>query len=257
MKPFRVLQFNIQFGQTWREKDPDHAPVDLESTIREIQAQDADIVMLQEVEHAQVGGGQAQPPANYTRLSNALSGYHGAFGYPKPDARELPFGIGLAIFSKEPVFALSRVDIPSPPISFTFFGKTLTPTDRVLIGARTRVGDREIQLFNTHLLAFFMLKSSTEEHPEQVKQVAELIRGSDAPTIVTGDFNVNRHEYLVDAFSGAGFSTAQTTESTWRRKPYVLDHIFYNAPLSCVNRRVIPTPASDHHMLVADFEFAR
>jgi endonuclease/exonuclease/phosphatase family metal-dependent hydrolase len=255
MKPFRVLQFNIQFGQSWREVDPDHAPVDLDATIREILAQDADIVMLQEVEHAQPGGTQSEPPVNYSRIAAALRGYHGAFGYPKADIRELPFGIGLAIFSRSPVVAISREDIPSPPITFNFFGKSLTPTDRVMIGARTQVGGREVQLFNTHLLAFFMLKTSTEEHPEQVKQVTERVRNSPLPTIVTGDFNVNRHQFLVDAFSGAGFTSAQTSESTWRRKPYVLDHIFYNAPIRCVRRAVLPTPASDHHMLVADFEF--
>ena len=33
---FKVLQFNMQFGQTWRERDPDHAPVDLDQTVAEI-----------------------------------------------------------------------------------------------------------------------------------------------------------------------------------------------------------------------------
>jgi endonuclease/exonuclease/phosphatase (EEP) superfamily protein YafD len=36
----------------------------------------------------------------------------------------------------------------------------------------------------------------------------------------------------------------------------VLDHIFHNARLRCADCRVVPTPASDHHVLVADFEFA-
>jgi len=52
-----------------------------------------------------------------------------------------------------------------------------------------------------------------------------------------------------------GFSTVQDKEVTWRRRPYVLDHIFHNAPLRCVGHRVVPTPASDHHPIVADFEF--
>jgi endonuclease/exonuclease/phosphatase (EEP) superfamily protein YafD len=43
---------------------------------------------------------------------------------------------------------------------------------------------------------------------------------------------------------------------TWRRQPYVLDHIFHNAPLRCVGQAVVPTPASDHHALVADFVWA-
>ena len=36
VKPFRVLQFNMQFGQVWDDRDPDHAPVRLEDTIAEI-----------------------------------------------------------------------------------------------------------------------------------------------------------------------------------------------------------------------------
>jgi endonuclease/exonuclease/phosphatase (EEP) superfamily protein YafD len=47
----------------------------------------------------------------------------------------------------------------------------------------------------------------------------------------------------------------QDREVTWRRQPYVLDHIFYNSPLRVVNHSVVPTLTSDHHLLVADFEF--
>jgi endonuclease/exonuclease/phosphatase (EEP) superfamily protein YafD len=42
---------------------------------------------------------------------------------------------------------------------------------------------------------------------------------------------------------------------TWRRRPYVLDHVFYNDRLRCEGHRVLPTLASDHHVLLADFEF--
>lgn len=47
-----------------------------------------------------------------------------------------------------------RQDLPSPPIEFDFLGRKTTPTDRLLIGAKATVAGREIQLFNTHLLAF-------------------------------------------------------------------------------------------------------
>ena len=63
------------------------------------------------------------------------------------------------------------------------------------------------------------------------------------------------HRDLVDQFAGAGYTTVQETKPTWRRRPYVLDHIFYNSPLRCVAHRVCPTSASDHHVLEADFEF--
>ena len=119
MNSFRVLQFNMQFGQGWRELEPDTAPVNIDATIAEIRKQNADIVMLQEVEHAQPGGYQVQPPPNYTRLKAGLPQYQSIFGYPKVDPRELPFGIGLAIFSKTALTSTTRLDLPSPAIPFS------------------------------------------------------------------------------------------------------------------------------------------
>jgi endonuclease/exonuclease/phosphatase family metal-dependent hydrolase len=256
MSRFRVLQFNMQFGQVWDEADPDGAPVDVQRAIEEITRHDADIIMLQEVEQVGPGGRQIQPPPNFSRLQEALPGYDSYFAYPREDARELPFGIGLAIFSRTPLSSVFREDIPSPPVEFDFYGETKTPTDRVLIGARTTIDGREVGLINTHLLAFFMLKSSSETHGCQRAQVGELLRDAEHPTILSGDFNVSNTASLVEEYAKFGFQTVQTEEITWRRHPYVLDHIFHNASFRCVGHQVSPTTASDHHVLVADFEFA-
>ena len=258
MTRFRVLQFNMQFGQIWDDTYPDRAPIRLEETLKEIRRHDADYILLQEVERALPGGVQFQPPPNYTRLCQELGGYHSWFSYPKADPRELPFGIGLAIFSRTELRDTMRLDLPSPPIEFEFFGKKTTPTDRLLIGAKTTVGGRELQLYNTHLLAFFMLGSSSTSNPFQRNRVADQIAGSNGcPTILTGDFNVSKHESLVAQFAECGFATVQQKEITWRRRPYVLDHIFHNQHVRCAEHRVLPTPASDHHVIVADFEFTK
>ena len=254
MKAFRVLQFNMQFGQIWDDAYPDRAPVNLDLTIAEIRQHDADIILLQEVEHAQPGGVQINPPPHYNRLCAALPGYDSWFSYPKADPRELPFGFGLAIFSKTPLTDRTRCDLPSPAVEFDFFGKKTTPTDRLLIGAKTTVQGREIQLYNTHLLALFMLGSSSTTHPVQRELVVNQISAWPGPTLLAGDFNVSQHRTLISQFAAKGFKTVQETESTWRRRPYVLDHIFFNAPLRCRQYAVKPTPASDHHVLVADFE---
>lgn len=256
MSRLRVLQFNMQFGQLWDDTYPDRAPVRIEATLAEIRSHRADIIMLQEVEQALPGGVQFQPPPNYTRLRAELGGYDSWFSYPKADPRELPFGIGLAIFSRTALFDTTRLDLPSPPIEFEFFGRKMTPTDRLLIGAKTTVAGRDLQLFNTHLLAFFMLGSSSTLNPFQRNLIAEQLAASKGPTILTGDFNVSKHHTLVAQFGERGYTTVQDTAVTWRRRPYVLDHIFFNPQLRCVAHRVVPTPASDHHALVADFEFA-
>jgi endonuclease/exonuclease/phosphatase family metal-dependent hydrolase len=257
MAGFTVLQFNIQFGQIWDEADPDHAPVNLDLAIAEIRRHDADIVLLQEVERALPGGVQPKPPPNYGLLRAALRGYDGVFAYPAADPRELPFGIGLAILSKTPLRAATQVPLPSPPVEFEFDGKTKTPTDRLLIGARTTLRDRELRIFNTHLLAFFMLKSSSEKHLQQRARVLAELRAEPGPTLLGGDFNVSKHDSLLRQFRKGGFQTVQSDAITWRRRPYVLDHIFHNQGLRVLRHTVEPTPASDHHLLLAEFEFTK
>jgi endonuclease/exonuclease/phosphatase family metal-dependent hydrolase len=247
----------MQFGQIWDEVNTNNAPIDLDLTIAEILSHDADIVILQEVEHAQRGGEQIEPPPNYTRLSAAFKGYHGYFSYPKADPRELPFGIGLAIFSKTPLRDTFRYELPSQPIEFEFEGKKNTPTDRLLIGAKTTLQRHDLHLFNAHLLAYFMLKSSSEDHLEQRKLVINQIRRAAGPALIAGDFNVSNRESLVRQFAEAGFNTVQTTEVTWRHRPYVLDHIFHSKHLRPVRYTVKPTKASDHHILIAEFEFLK
>jgi endonuclease/exonuclease/phosphatase (EEP) superfamily protein YafD len=256
MTRFRVVQFNMQFGQCWDDTYPDRAPVRLDLTIAEIRRQDADIVMLQEVERAQPEGRQVVPPPNYTQLRDAFPGYHGWFSYPRADPRELPFGIGLAILARTELEDCTRLDLPSPPVEFEFMGRKTTPTDRLLIGARTRIGGREVRLLNTHLLAFFMLGSSSTRNPFQRQMVADRLAELRGPALLAGDFNVSAHGSLVAQFAERGFRTVQEGAVTWRRRPYVLDHIFHNDGLRCLGHRVEPTPASDHHVLVADFEFA-
>jgi endonuclease/exonuclease/phosphatase family metal-dependent hydrolase len=255
MGTFKVIQFNMQFGQIWDEANPDSAPIDLKQTIAEIKRHDADVVILQEVEHAQVGGNQITPPPNYTLISQALTGYHGYFSYPKADKRELPFGIGLAIFSKTPLYDLAKLELPSPVIEFDFYGETKTPTDRLLIGAKTTIEGHEVQLYNTHLLAFFMLKASSKIHTEQRRLVLEQLKKSRIPTVLCGDFNVSNHQALVEQYALAGFRTAQNQEITWRRMPFVLDHIFFDRQLKLVSQAVVPTLASDHHLVIAEFDF--
>lgn len=253
MSTFRVVQFNMQYGQGWSDDEPHVGAIDLDATLAELRRHDADVIMLQEVERAQPGGVQVQPPPNYTRLCNGLPGYHSWFSYPPADDRELPFGLGLAIFSRTPLRDVTSTDLPSPEIRFRFEGRETTPTNRLLIGAKTTLLGVDIQLLNTHLLAFFMLGTSSREHPIQREQIAQRLAHSSGPTVLAGDFNVRDHASLAAQFGALGFQPIQTREVTWRRQPYVLDHIFYNAPLQLVRQAVVPTMTSDHHLLVADF----
>jgi len=237
---FRVLQFNMQFGMGWNDASPDAAPIEIEATIAEIRRHNPDVVLLQEVEHALDGGVQLDPPPNYTRMKEALTDYDSWFSYPKADPRELPFGIGLAIFSKTPLLDKLRIDVPSPAIEFEFGGKTV-------------IDGREIQFYNVHLLAFFMLGSSSTLFPWQRDLVADRLASSDLPTILGGDFNVSQHASLVEQFAEFGYATVQYKVPTWHRRPFVLDHVFYNSFLTCKTHAVVQSLASDHLPVTADF----
>jgi endonuclease/exonuclease/phosphatase family metal-dependent hydrolase len=253
---FRVLQFNMQFGMGWDTASPDTAPMNIEATIAEIRRHKPDVVLLQEVEHAQPGGIQVEPPPNYTRMKEALSEYDSWFSYPKADPRELPFGIGLAIFSKTPLIEKARIDVPSPAIEFEFMGRKTTPTDRLMIGAKTILNGREVQFYNVHLLAFFMLGSSSTMFPWQRDLVADRLAASDIPTILGGDFNVSQHASLVEQFAEFGYATIQDKVPTWHRRPFVLDHIFFNSGLKCARYSVENSLASDHLPVWADFDIS-
>jgi endonuclease/exonuclease/phosphatase family metal-dependent hydrolase len=253
---FSALTFNMQFGQAWDAEEPDKAPIALDDTIAFLEQADADILFLQEVEQARPGGEQLWPPPNFMRLKAALPAYHSVFAYPKVNPDELPFGVALAIFARSPLVDFRAQDLPPAPIEFEFEGRRVAPSHRQLIGAKTQIAGRTIQLFNTHLQAFFMIQGSSEAHPEQRNLVEAAVREAEGPILLGGDFNCAPEENLVAQFAGAGLRTAQNSEPTWRRRPYVMDHLFFNNRLKAEHVEVLHTLCSDHHAVRANFRIA-
>lgn len=248
---FTVATFNLQFGQTWDARNPDGAPHDISRAIRDIEGLGADVVLLQELEKVDPGAGQIQPPPNFSRIQDALPEYHAVFAYPAPNPSELPFGYGQAILSRTPLYAIESIRLPAPEMCFEFRGETRSPTDRLLLAARTRLGDREVQLYNAHLQSLFILHCSSDDYCCQRDVVENLLRSSRLPTVLGGDMNSAPGETLVQQFTAAGFRSSQTARATWKRQPFVLDHIFYNQPIELVKAEVVPTPAADHDIVVA------
>lgn len=252
---FRLLTFNIQNGQPWDDNDPDNPRVDIDSVGHFLAAQNADIICLQEVERGYDGGRQIEPPPHYNRLKDILSGYDSVFSYPQKNHTEIPFGLGLAIFSKTPLRDFERLDLPAASIEFEFGGKKRHASSRLLIGATTEIDGSRLKILNTHLQAFFMIGALSDAFPDQRNLVEAELRKQTGPVILAGDMNAAPEENLVAQFERAGFSTVQKTEPTWKRRPYVVDHIFRNADLRLVSHQILPTPTSDHDAIAADFEF--
>ncbi len=251
------MTFNMQFGQVWDPVEPLRAPVRIEDTVAFLLDSPHDIYLLQEVERALPGGEQATTPPNFTRIAEALDGYHSAFAYPPVNPDELPFGIALAIFSRTPLVDFRNIELPAAPITFEFEGEERAPSHRHLIAAQTEIAGQSVQLMNTHLQAFFMIGSASTEHRGQRDRVDEALRASTGPTLCGGDFNCAPAERLVEQYRAAGYETAQDSEITWRHQPFITDHLFFNAGLRATRSEVIPTVCSDHHAVSADFRFER
>ena len=253
---FRLLTLNIQNGQPWNDSAPDEPCVDLDGVGHFLLSQNADVICLQEVERGFDGGLQLEPPPHYGMLRSLLPNYDSVFGYPRKNDLEIPFGIGLAIFSRTSLTDFSRTDLPAAPLEFEFAEKKRHASCRLLISAKTIIDGFPLNILNTHLQAFFMIKSSSDKYPEQRNILETKLREQPDAAILAGDMNTAPGETLVQQFAAAGFESVQTSLPTWKRKPYVVDHIFHNRRLTCVDRRVVHTDVSDHHALVADFEFA-
>jgi endonuclease/exonuclease/phosphatase family metal-dependent hydrolase len=254
--PFRVVTFNMQNGQPWRDDDPFPPVVDVDAVAAFLNGLNADIICLQEVERGHDGGMQVDPPPHYMRLKELLTGYDSVFAYPLKNDTELPFGLGLAIFSRTKLTDFHKTDLPSAQLDFVFEGKKRRTSSRLLLEVSTILEGRRLKVLNTHLQAFFMIGDSSDAHPEQRSIVESKLRAvGGEPLILAGDMNSAPGESIVSQFENAGFRTVQNEEITWRRMPFVTDHLFFNAPLRPVSQHVAKTDVSDHHAVVADFEF--
>ncbi len=247
----KILQFNIQYGQAW---DPllDDGPVNLQASIEEIRSQAPDIVFLQEVEQAGECGKQEWPPPNYSRLKEALKEYDSYFSYPPSNEEELPFGIGLAIFSRYPLIVPFMRVLPAADFTFDFQGRTVHPTERLLLGADVDIGGKQVRLLNTHLQAFFMVKRTADDYPQQRQLVAREVAQASKPIILAGDFNSAPNEGTIAYLEQRGLTSVQKNKVTWHRMPYVLDHVFFSKELECHRWDVIPSNTSDHMPLYAE-----
>lgn len=260
MAEISVLTLNMQNGQVWDPRFPDLAPIRMDRCIDFLKRSRADIISLQEVEYPFHSLPNSRDHRFYNIIKEHLgaSGYTGCFSYPETLHPHIPFGIGLALFSRFPILEWEHIPLPAADIVFPYGGKSWHAADRSLLSCLLEGPAGAIRVLNTHLQAFFMIESSADQHPTQRELLAQKIRESvaeDVPTILTGDLNCTTRERTLAVLTEAGVKTLQKRIITWRRMPLVLDHIMASRHFRMRSFRVIDSDLSDHLPLLGSLSY--
>lgn len=257
--PFRVLTFNTLFRPAARTRLAAVAPI--------INSSGIDLVCLQEVVYR----------ANASLLSRLLTAYE-----PPADRRFGPWCLGgLVTFSRAPIETTSY-EVFERRGDWLSIGAVDRLARKGLLTIRVRIGDLNVVIINTHLLANYDQdwrpgnRYAIHEQAE-LEQLSRAVRKADpnAMLIVAGDFNVPSDNPIFQRFlDGSGLLSAYgaaAPPSTLRQNPaqgsLAIDNILYRVPAgTAVEVSVIPmfeAPiqlgprrmgfASDHLALCATF----
>ena len=144
-----------------------------------------------------------------------------------------------------------------------------------------RWGGRKLQFVNVHLqpallsrginftAAMQAFRQMEETHAREIEHVVKNLP-LESPTLIAGDFNSMSSfaaptflagKGLVDSF--ASVTDQPDTRVTWRWPTKLLelsgriDYIFHTRQLRTVRSEIIPSTASDHHLLVSRLQWQR
>lgn len=207
-----------------------------------IRAARPDLVALQEVDrHTRRAGGldQAEQLAQLTGLEH--------FAHFR--ATDLHGGsYGVALLSAYPLERVeqNRLIVPAG----------LEP--RTVARAIVRIGGRETSVYVTHLSN---LPTRSRLRARQVRQILRMMRADPRPKILLGDLNDGADSEavtllsraLADVFTQKGEGPAGTYPLPLFLPPLRLDYVFASEGLSPLRSFVLPSDASDHYPLIADF----
>ncbi|MEQ8675907.1 MAG: endonuclease/exonuclease/phosphatase family protein [Aggregatilineales bacterium] len=224
---FRIMSYNVRYGV-----DAD-GMVDLDALADVIEAQNVDVILLQEVSRGVMTGGGAD-------MATWLSARFG-MNYIFSPTRD--WQIGNVILSRFPLTAwdYQMLDVPE------------NKTRRSVLSGDYEIGGVQVRVINTHLSVSI---PSVERIPE-VRGV--LAHWDDAPfTLIGGDMNTYPERDDILLFFDAGFISAQddvgdpeaTTYSS-TRSLFRVDWIFGTSDITFVDFDIPQTTASDHLPLVA------
>jgi endonuclease/exonuclease/phosphatase family metal-dependent hydrolase len=191
-----------------------------------------DFVGLQEVHRETIHGGGVDQAA----ILAGLTGMESVFGESRRPAGGGSYGN--ALLSRHPTTQFSVRPLPG-------IGER-----RSLLEVRAEVAGRALDLFVTHLTAFWPF--GRKQRREQAEAVAAIVRKSSRPFILLGDFNTPPRGSELAAFRGGElvttcFPAAPATHGLTRQ---CLDYIFVHPSWTVEHAAVVRAGPSDHWPLV-------
>lgn len=226
---WKVMSYNVNYA------NPDVA-----GTLDAIAAEDADVVLLQEID-------RGWQDALVKRFAKQYP--HQAFRLHRRNAG------GLAVLSK--IAISSEALVPTPPAGWF-------PAQRVVIAGPFG----PVQMLNVHLRPAIeggsWIRGFQTTPPHRLEQIKAFwpTLTKDVPTLVAGDFNEDTYGSAVQFVETQGLARVPTTgPTTWRYerisdgKLFTLlamniDHVMVDAHLVATDARVVDAGASDHRPVV-------
>lgn len=226
-----------------------------EDVLKLIMEQDADMVLLQEFN-----------PTLYSEINEGLT-------------REYPYGTldeegnrFKSVFSKYPIMDFQQLDangeiLPICVMNVNVNGRKCCVATCHLMSNNFSVVYREIKSQSINLIAgvkktIDAIHQGCRIRLKQAEVLLELLKGTETPILICGDFNDVCGSDVLNSFKQKGFADAW-----WKRgfgfgftycgmkMTFRLDHILYRGNIKPVHARVIQSKVSDHRPLVATFIF--
>ncbi len=234
-----MATFNLLHGRS-----PTDGRVDVDRLAEAVRTIDADVLALQEVDHAQPRSGyadlaavaaEAMGAAAY-RFVPALVGTPGGTSGDAATQEQVPApSYGIALLSRHPVSAWREVRLPRV--------RWGDDEPRVAVVAEVETPERRVAVAATHL-TFVRWWSG--------RQLVALVRElgtHEHPALLVGDLNMGaRRARRLTGFHALAEHPTFPADRPRRQ----LDHVLGNRPWPVSASAAVPLPLSDHRALVVD-----
>ncbi|MCY7395431.1 MAG: endonuclease/exonuclease/phosphatase family protein [Nocardioides sp.] len=237
----RVLSFNIHGGRTKTAYD-----VNLDRIVAEIEAWDADVVLLQEVHRFRRFSGFDDQPALLSQRLGMQVVFGRNFTRPPEGPGRPVRESGTAILSRLPILSSANQPLPR------YAGQE----QRGLLHVTVRVGDRDVRIYDTHFQ-----HTSGNIRVVQARAVREIVSAAGGAFLVGGDLNAtpdSRPLAVLAAISADPWSTigpdpglTVPARAPRRRIDYVLHGGAAWVPRQA---QTLLSAISDHRAVLLDYE---